>query len=154
MTKALTHTDKQRASRGRHSRAHSLFNSRTCGLVLGAGAMQAASLKSITAKHLCTYTRATSFVRIRVRSAKKRKNAHPLPCCGAACKKSALAAESVGVEVALIPHIKARIGQYLTLKKHHILLNDLDRVLGVHHHPHPDHAYHCELSTTFALFTC
>lgn len=72
----------------------SLFNSRTCGLVLGAGAMQAASLKSITAKHL------------------------------------SLAAESVGVEVALIPHIKARIGQYLTLKKHHILLNDLDRVLG------------------------
>lgn len=53
--------------------------------------------------------------------------------------------------MALIPHIKARIGQYLTLKKHHILLNDLDRVLGVHHHPHPDHAYHFELSTTFAL---
>ena len=30
----------------------SMFNSRTCGLVLGAGAMQVAKLKSITAKHL------------------------------------------------------------------------------------------------------
>jgi vacuolar protein sorting-associated protein 54 len=68
------------APRGRHSRGHSLFNSRTCGLVLGAGAMQAASLKSITAKHLCTYTRAASFVRIRVRSAKKREKRSPLPC--------------------------------------------------------------------------
>ncbi|KAL6076905.1 Vacuolar protein sorting-associated protein 54, variant 4 [Balamuthia mandrillaris] len=29
-----------------------MFNSRTCGLVLGAGAMQVAQLKSITAKHL------------------------------------------------------------------------------------------------------
>lgn len=61
-----------------------------------------------------------------------------VPWCS--CEKSALAAESVGVEVALIPHIKARIGQYLTLKKHHILLNDLDRVLGVRHHLRPDHA--------------
>jgi hypothetical protein len=68
-------------------------------------------------------------------------------------EKSALAAESVGVEVALIPHIKARIGQYLALKKHHILLNDLDRVLGVRH-PHSDHAHHFELSTTFALLIC
>jgi len=44
---------------------------------------------------------------------------------------SALAAESVGVAVALIPHIKARIAVYFTLKKHHVLLIDLDRVLGV-----------------------
>lgn len=29
-----------------------MFNSRTCQLVLGAGAMQVAGLKSITAKHL------------------------------------------------------------------------------------------------------
>jgi len=43
---------------------------------------------------------------------------------------SALAAESVGVAVALIPHIKARIAVYFTLKKHHVLLIDLDRVLG------------------------
>lgn len=42
----------------------------------------------------------------------------------------ALAAESVGVAVALIPHIKARIGHYLAQKKH-VMLNDLDRILGV-----------------------
>ena len=39
-----------------------LFNSRTCQLVLGAGAMQVSGLKSITAKHLALANQSVTLV--------------------------------------------------------------------------------------------
>ena len=38
-----------------HSFVFQMFNSRTCQLVLGAGALQLVGLKTITAKHLGVY---------------------------------------------------------------------------------------------------
>jgi vacuolar protein sorting-associated protein 54 len=39
-----------------------LFNTRTCQLVLGAGAMQVSGLKSITSKHLALASQVISFI--------------------------------------------------------------------------------------------
>ncbi|TPX64370.1 hypothetical protein SpCBS45565_g05926 [Spizellomyces sp. 'palustris'] len=69
-----------------------LFNSRTCQVILGAGAMRSAGLKNISAKHI------------------------------------ALAAQSLGVVIAVIPHIKERIQSHLPPKQQ-ILLGDFDRLL-------------------------
>lgn len=43
----------------------------------------------------------------------------------------ALAAECIGLQIELIPHLKQRLQHYLPLTKHHVLLLDLDRVVNV-----------------------
>ncbi|KAJ3050529.1 hypothetical protein HK097_008530 [Rhizophlyctis rosea] len=69
-----------------------LFNSRTCQVILGAGAMRSAGLQNITAKHI------------------------------------SLAAQSLGVVIAIIPHLKAMIQRHLPPKQH-VLLGDFDRLV-------------------------
>ncbi|EGF78134.1 hypothetical protein BATDEDRAFT_90790 [Batrachochytrium dendrobatidis JAM81] len=69
-----------------------LFNSRVCQVILGAGAMQSAGLKSITARHI------------------------------------ALAAQSIGVIIAIIPYIRKGISRLLSPKQQ-VLLSDFDRIL-------------------------
>ncbi|KAJ3042297.1 hypothetical protein HDV00_007664 [Rhizophlyctis rosea] len=69
-----------------------LFNSRTCQVILGAGAMRSAGLQNITAKHI------------------------------------SLAAQSLGVVIAIIPHLKNMIQRHLPPKQH-VLLGDFDRLL-------------------------
>ncbi|KAJ3022304.1 hypothetical protein HKX48_006491 [Thoreauomyces humboldtii] len=76
----------------RIAEALKLFNSRTCQVILGAGAMRSAGLKNISAKHI------------------------------------ALAAQALGVIIAVTPHIKDRIQRYLPVKQH-VLLGDFDRLL-------------------------
>jgi vacuolar protein sorting-associated protein 54 len=70
-----------------------LFNSRTCQLILGSGAMRSAGLERITAKHI------------------------------------ALASQSLGLVMAVIPYIKTGISNLLNLKQH-VLLVDFDRIIG------------------------
>ncbi|KAJ3178270.1 hypothetical protein HDU85_005267 [Gaertneriomyces sp. JEL0708] len=69
-----------------------LFNSRTCQVILGAGAMRSAGLKNISAKHI------------------------------------ALAAQVLGVVIAVMPHLKEKIKASLPPKQQ-ILLGDFDRLL-------------------------
>lgn len=53
-----------------------LFNSRTCQLVLGAGAMQVSGLKSITAKHLALASQTISFFHVLIADLKRLLAAH------------------------------------------------------------------------------
>ncbi|RKO92475.1 Vps54-like protein-domain-containing protein [Blyttiomyces helicus] len=69
-----------------------LFNSRTCQVILGAGAMRSAGLRTITARHI------------------------------------ALAAQSLGVVIAVIPHMKNSIRKFIPAKQE-VLLSDFDRLL-------------------------
>ncbi|KAJ3080696.1 hypothetical protein HK102_002878, partial [Quaeritorhiza haematococci] len=69
-----------------------LFNSRTCQVILGAGAMRSAGLKNITARHI------------------------------------ALASQSLGVVIRVIPHLRNTIQRFLPTKQQ-ILLGDFDRLL-------------------------
>jgi hypothetical protein len=44
---------------------------------------------------------------------------------------SALACQCIGVMCCIIPHLRNHLQAQLPLKKHHVLLNDIDRVLQV-----------------------
>ncbi|KAI8854401.1 Vps54-like protein-domain-containing protein [Chytridium lagenaria] len=68
-----------------------LFNSKTCQVILGAGATKSAGLKNINAGHI------------------------------------ALAAQSLGLVVALIPYVKQVVEKYLPVKQQ-ILTSDFDRI--------------------------
>ncbi|KAG0942041.1 hypothetical protein G6F57_004640 [Rhizopus arrhizus] len=70
-----------------------LFNSRVCQVILGAGAMQSAGLKNITAKHL------------------------------------ALASQSIGVMVVLVPKLKECMESYVSSKQAN-LLSEFDRIVN------------------------
>ncbi|CAG8433685.1 11264_t:CDS:10 [Ambispora gerdemannii] len=70
-----------------------LFNSRTCQVILGAGALESAGLKNITAKHL------------------------------------ALASQSLGLMIALIPFIRECIRHNLNTKQA-VMLTEFDRIKG------------------------
>ncbi|CAO3700621.1 unnamed protein product [Rhizopus stolonifer] len=69
-----------------------LFNSRVCQVILGAGAMQSAGLKNITAKHL------------------------------------ALASQSIGIMVVLVPRLKECVSSYMSSKQAG-LLSEFDRIV-------------------------
>eukprot|EP00842_Homolaphlyctis_polyrhiza_P003858 jgi/Hompol1/4473/HPOL_001732-RA len=69
-----------------------LYNSRTCQVILGAGAMRSAGLKNITARHI------------------------------------ALAAQSIGVVLAILPYLKDGISRLLP-QKQQVLLGDFDRII-------------------------
>ncbi|KAI8924687.1 hypothetical protein BC831DRAFT_464348 [Entophlyctis helioformis] len=69
-----------------------LFNSRTCQVILGAGAMRSAGLKNITARHI------------------------------------ALASQSLGIVIAMIPYLKTGFAALLPPKQQ-VLLGDFDRIL-------------------------
>ena len=68
-----------------------VFNSRTCQVVLGAGAMRSAGLKNITARHL------------------------------------ALASQSLGIFIGLIPYVREAIRRHLTHKQA-VMLTEFDRI--------------------------
>lgn len=70
-----------------------MFNSRVCQVILGAGAMQSAGLKNITAKHL------------------------------------ALASQSIGVMVVLVPKLKECMESYVSSKQAN-LLSEFDRIVN------------------------
>ncbi|KAJ3299753.1 hypothetical protein HK104_007207 [Borealophlyctis nickersoniae] len=75
-----------------------VFNSRTCQVILGAGATRSAGLKNIKARHI------------------------------------SLAAQSLGVGIAIIPHVKTAIQRSLPAKQQQIILGDFDRLLGDYRH--------------------
>ncbi|RKP35220.1 Vps54-like protein-domain-containing protein [Dimargaris cristalligena] len=69
-----------------------LFNSRTCQVILGAGAIRSAGLKSITAKHI------------------------------------ALASQSLGLVITLLPYVRECLRQTLTTHQEKLLI-EFDRIL-------------------------
>lgn len=70
-----------------------VFNSRTCQVILGGGAVRSAGLKSISARHI------------------------------------ALASQSLGVIIAIIPYVRTGISVFISPKQQ-MLLNDFDRIAG------------------------
>jgi vacuolar protein sorting-associated protein 54 len=87
------------------------FNSRTCQVVLGAGAMRSAGLKNITAKHL------GQFAHLRFGDDVK-------------LTPSALASQSLSVIVALIPYIREFIRRHLSVKQA-VMLTEFDKLKRV-----------------------
>jgi vacuolar protein sorting-associated protein 54 len=107
-----------------------LFNSRTTQLVLGAGAMQIARLKSISARHLGTHFVLPHSLWLSSR----------LTLC---VVLKALASQSLDLTMTLIPHIKAALAAHFT-DRQKLLLEEFDRVLR-------DYAEHNE--KIFSKFT-
>ncbi|RLN70929.1 hypothetical protein BBJ28_00011870 [Nothophytophthora sp. Chile5] len=108
--------------------APQLFNSRTTQLVLGAGAMQIARLKSISARHLgdalvLLYWLASTVCRL--------PGADVYVLCRLVSSFSALlalASQSLELSMTLIPHIKAALAAHFT-DRQKLLLDEFDRVL-------------------------
>lgn len=91
------------------------FNSRTCQVVLGAGAMRSAGLKNITAKHLGEYAR----------------NIAPLTC--SSCLP-ALASQSLSIMISLIPYIRETFRRHLS-QKQAVMLIEFDKLKRVNSRP-------------------
>jgi len=87
------------------------FNSRTCQVVLGAGAMRSAGLKNITAKHLGM--RHTTRGRL--------VNSDTAP---------ALASQSLSVMIALIPYVRETFRRHLNPKQA-VMLIEFDKLKRV-----------------------
>ncbi len=95
------------------------FNSRTCQVVLGAGAMRSAGLKNITAKHLGTST--IKFLLL-------------LPISDHPHFLLALASQSLSIISEFIPYIRETFRRHLSQKQAVMLIefDKLKRVSGVH----------------------
>jgi vacuolar protein sorting-associated protein 54 len=87
------------------------FNSRTCQVVLGAGAMRSAGLKNITAKHLGSFP-------LHV----------PIFLC--LTVDSALASQSLSIMVALIPYVRETFRRHLS-QKQAVILVEFDKLKRV-----------------------
>lgn len=88
------------------------FNSRTCQVVLGAGAMRSAGLKNITAKHLGVYHTSPSHVYILT------------------IFLTALASQSLSIVFELIPYVREAFRRHLG-QKHSVLLVEFDKLKRV-----------------------
>lgn len=92
------------------------FNSRTCQVVLGAGAMRSAGLKNITAKHLGEYMHGHPW-----------RNSHIydvlLPLL-------ALASQSLSIMISLIPYIRETFRRHLS-QKQAVMLIEFDKLKSV-----------------------
>lgn len=90
------------------------FNSRTCQVVLGAGAMRSAGLKNITAKHL----------------------GQPFPLLFSCDRKvltipwSALASQSLSIVIALVPYVRECFRRHLNAKQA-VMLVEFDKLKRV-----------------------
>lgn len=87
------------------------FNSRTCQVVLGAGAMRSAGLKNITAKHL-----GKSIFRF-----------SPQKLTGTVL---ALASQSLSIMIALIPYVRETFRRHLS-QKQAVILVEFDKLKRV-----------------------
>lgn len=88
------------------------FNSRTCQVVLGAGAMRSAGLKNITAKHLGTYSCTLCRSRINL------------------VYGVALASQSLSIMIALIPYVRETFRRHLSPKQA-VMLVEFDKLKRV-----------------------
>jgi vacuolar protein sorting-associated protein 54 len=89
------------------------FNSRTCQVVLGAGAMRSAGLKNITAKHLGQCLGVGSWV-------------FPLT----EASNAALASQSLSIMIALIPYVRETFRRHLSTKQA-VILVEFDKLKRV-----------------------
>jgi vacuolar protein sorting-associated protein 54 len=103
-----------------------VFNSRTCQLVLGAGAMHVAQLRSITAKHLGMCNAHMRSIIGQLALTTPMRISLAIDC-------TALAAQTVSLLIEVIPHLKQCLAPFFSTEKR-VLLNDLERVLQVRSH--------------------
>lgn len=103
------------------------FNSRTCQVVLGAGAMRSAGLKNITAKHLGMLSRFSSFwvgLGLKVLTGiclfGENRNTNT----------TALASQSLSVMISLIPYIRETFRRHLNAKQA-VMLVEFDKLKRV-----------------------
>jgi vacuolar protein sorting-associated protein 54 len=100
------------------------FNSRTCQVVLGAGAMRSAGLKNITAKHLGKYF----FSAIDLNDLLRRTF-------------TALASQSLSIMTALVPYIGETFRRHLNSKQA-VMLIEFDKLKRVRIPPMNTLSYH------------
>lgn len=86
------------------------FNSRTCQVVLGAGAMRSAGLKNITAKHLGLSNHSSGP-----------------SACAEVLNPTALASQAVSIMINLIPYVRECLRRHLSPKQA-VMLIDFDKL--------------------------